>query len=88
LTEQEELKRIAAVSFLIDNPSTIPFKKENGFSYYYIPLLLKGCHDIKYFAEIQPQSEAKASSTIPKNIVSGDKKLPVKKNHNESGLFK
>ena len=87
MIEQEELKRIAAVQFVMDNPETIPFKKENGFSYYSISLLLQRRHDIKHFAEIQSKSEVKASGTIPNNIVPRDKKLPVKKDHTKSTLF-
>ena len=76
LTERE-LKAIAAINFLFDNPNTIPFKKENGFSYYSVPLLLDRRHNPENFPSIKPQGEIQASSAHPKNIITRNTKITV-----------
>ena len=86
LTERE-LKAIAAINFLFLNPDTIPLKKENGFSYYSIPLILDGRHNPKHFASLKPKSEVQASGTIPKNIIARNAKNPIQKDLNKSTLF-
>lgn len=85
---KHEYDLVAAVQFLMDNPETIPFKKENGFSYYNLQLILNGSHDPKNFPSIQSQPEVNMANPVPKNVITRNAKHPVKKDATKSTLFK